>query len=272
MSEEKAKKKVDGKKVAIIIFNVIFYVIIALIFASAVWGLVCKFTGEDTYSFFGFKLYRVATPSMSRVNEEYSEFLEGHTEQMQVGDLILIRNLKEDENPKVYDIVTFRMGGKTIVHRVVNIDDEGVWYTTRGDANNNTDGERTREEFTGTYVANLGGFAGDLVGFVQSWYGVAAMAGCGFVIFAVLFVLELLRRKEKAKEALEDTKDTSAEDKSEDNATQEKAEKEEDKEEDTPLAEDKTTEEKGETDLPIAIDSADTPKRIKKIVGKKEIK
>ncbi|MBR2984248.1 MAG: hypothetical protein IKC60_01930 [Clostridia bacterium] len=190
---------------------------------------------------------------------------------MQVGDLILIRNLKEDENPEVYDIVTFRMGGKTIVHRVVDIDDEGVWYTTRGDANNNTDGERTREEFTGTYVANFGGFAGDLVGFVQSWYGVAAMAGCGFVIFAVLFVLELLRKKEKAKEALEDTKDTSAEDKSEDNATQEKAEKE-DKEEDTPLAEDKTTEEKGETDLPIAIDSADTPKRIKKIVGKKEIK
>ena len=190
---------------------------------------------------------------------------------MQVGDLILIRNLKEDENPEVYDIVTFRMGGKTIVHRVVDIDDEGVWYTTRGDANNNTDGERTRDEFTGTYVANLGGFAGDLVGFVQSWYGVAAMAGCGFVIFAVLFVLELLRKKEKAKEALEDTKDTSAEDKSEDNATQEKAEKE-DKEEDTPLAEDKTTEEKGVTDLSIVIDSADAPKRIKKIVGKKEIK
>ena len=59
----------------------------------------------------------------------------------------------------------------------------------------------------------------------------------------------------------------------EDKATEEKAEKEEDKEEDTPLAEDKTTEEKGETeDLPIAIDSADTPKRIKKIVGKKESK
>ena len=264
MSEEKAKKKVDGKKVAIIIFNVIFYVIIALIFASAVWGLVCKFTGEDTYSFFGFKLYRVATPSMSRVNDEYSEFLEGHTEQMQVGDLILIRNLKEDENPKVYDIVTFRMGGKTIVHRVVDVDDEGVWYTTRGDANNNTDGERTRDEFTGTYVANLGGFAGDLVGFIQSWYGVAAMAGCGFVIFAVLFVLELLRRKEKAKEALEDTKDTSAEEKSEDNATEEKAEKEEDKEEDDSFDEYEEAE--------IAIDSADTPKRIKKIVGKKEIK
>lgn len=261
---EKTKKKVDGKKVALIIFNVIFYVIIALIFASAIWGIICKYTGSDTYSFFGYKLYRVASPSMSRVNDSYSDFLEGHTEQMQVGDLILIRNLKENENPEVYDIVTFRMGGKTIVHRVVDIDESGEWYTTRGDANNNTDGERTRDEFTGMYVANLGGFAGDLVGFVQSWYGVVAMAGCGFVIFAVLFVLELIKLKEKAKKsALEDTTDSAEDGETADSA--EEPTEESDPSEDSPITE--TTPET--TAVVLAVVGEDKPKRVKKIVGRK---
>ena len=196
---KKEKKTSNGKKVALIVANVVFYIVIAIFYVCAIWGLVGRFSGTDTFSFFGYQMYVVATPSMSRINPEYADFLDGHNEQMQVGDLILIRSLPEDEALEVYDIVTFRMGGQTIVHRVVDVSADGQEIVTRGDANNNTDGTRTRDEFKGKFVANVGSTAGQIVGFVQSTYGVAAMAGCGFVVLGVNLILELIKRKEKTK-------------------------------------------------------------------------
>lgn len=192
-------------RIAKLIGNIVFYVLIILIIAAGIVGIVGKYRGQGRgLGLFGYNFYVVATPSMSRVNPEYADFLEGHDDRIMVGDLIVTRRIKQGEKLALYDMVTFVQGGNVIVHRIVKItvkDNGTVFYTTRGDSNNAADGERTIDEFTGVLVRNAGHGWGEAVKFVQSYYGIAAVAGVIAIILIAILVNDALKnRQPKPKE------------------------------------------------------------------------
>ena len=203
------KKQNKGLRIAKIIGNLIFYILILAVIAVGIIGIVGKLTGkENAFGMFGANYFVVVTPSMAHVNPDYKDFLAGHDDRIQVGDLIITRRIKKDEKLHLYDVVTFteiKDGQKrTIVHRVVQIEtgaDGNVWYTTRGDSNNVTDGKRTIDEFSGILTKNAGQGWGDFVKFIQSYYGIAAVAGIVAVILITVLINDSITKKENAKKA-----------------------------------------------------------------------
>lgn len=57
------------------------------------------------------------------------------------GDAVIIQKIKEDEALKEGDIIAFSVDGKTVIHRLVDIERVGskYMYHTKGDANNSED-------------------------------------------------------------------------------------------------------------------------------------
>lgn len=192
-------KAYKALRIARLVGNIVFYTLITLIIVAGIVGIVGKYKGNGTsIGLFGFNFYVVTTGSMATVNPEYADFLEGHDDQIQAEDLIVTRKIKQGEQLHLYDTVTFtNRSGDIVVHRVVDIQEVNgtVWYTTRGDANNATDGQRTIDEFKGIVVDNAGHGWGQIVKFVQSYYGIAAIAGAIAIILLSILVNDYLAKK-----------------------------------------------------------------------------
>ena len=201
MSQPNVSTKTNkAKRVVKTIGSVLFYVVIITIIAVAVMGIVAKARGKDgNLSLFGYSFYVVVTPSMSYVEDKYADFLDGHTDQIQVGDLVITKKIPSGYELQLYDIVTFYQNKRVIIHRIVDIKEAttgDVMYKTRGDANVTSDGSRTRDEFLGIMVKNAGQGAGKVVNFVQSAWGIAAIAASIAVIIVATMVAGTIKKKE----------------------------------------------------------------------------
>jgi len=84
-------------------------------------------------SVFGMRIFRVVTGSME------PEIL--------IGDIILI---KEQDDYKVNDIITFRYKDNYITHRIIKIDDNEI--ITKGDGNNKSDEPITKDNVVGKVI------------------------------------------------------------------------------------------------------------------------
>lgn len=198
------KKNTKSRKAVKIIFNVLFYLVMVVFIAVLIFSFVQKIAGNDSYLFFGLKGMIVQTGSMSFKYD--AEFLEGHDNQLKVDDLVFTRRIEEDEEIEIYDIVTFKLGDATVIHRVVDIQIDSVTgqklYITRGDATPENDSAKTREQLTGIYVFSLGQF-GVAIKFLQSVYGIIALIAC----IAILAIASLIIRYMKNEQPKND-KDT----------------------------------------------------------------
>ncbi len=192
-SENKKKKSVGR-----IILNVIFYLIMVIFIAVLIFSLVEKISGKDIYPFFGYRGMIVKSGSMSFKYEDYKEFLEGHDEQFKINDFVFTRRLKDGEEPDVYDIVTFKIGNETVIHRVVEIKYDAVTgeklYVTRGDAAPKSDSPKKIEDITGIYCFSMGQF-GVVVKFFKSSYGIIALIACLTIIAITSLILNYLKKK-----------------------------------------------------------------------------
>lgn len=201
-TQEKTNKHKKAKKVVNIIADILFYVVCALLVVVLICYFVDKFSGEETYPFFGFRGMVVKSNSMSFKNEDFKEFLKGHDEQFKKDDLIFTRKLKKGEELSVYDIVTFKSGNMTVIHRIVEIyEKDGVtYYVTRGDASpeDGTDSPKTIDQITGVYASNWGKM-GVIVNFVQSLYGVLALILCLTIVLIAFAVLQYARKEAEKK-------------------------------------------------------------------------
>ncbi|MBQ4443912.1 MAG: hypothetical protein II896_04535 [Clostridia bacterium] len=190
-----------------IIGNIVFYVVILAIILFGIIGVVGRFKGTGGgFGFAGYNAYVVASNSMYAVHPDNfrKEDIEalGDT-QFARGELVIVRNLKPSDELKDLDIVTFPQDNVIIIHRIVGIYTDGsgrTFYVTQGDANNNTDGDRTREEFKGIMVANWGPKAGTFVTFIQSGWGIAAIALALGIAIAAWLVYDAIKDKEKVLE------------------------------------------------------------------------
>lgn len=166
----------------------IFNICISIIFTTIVFAvaslIIQKFAlKEEIPNVFGYKILQVMSGSMS------GEF--------ETGDTILIKEIKNEGDLKIGDVITYRIEKKTMVtHRIVNITKIGekLNYTLKGDANNIEDSEKVIfSNIEGIYVRKLN-LIGKLINFMQKPYGMV-------IIFMtpVLLILYVINN-EKAKE------------------------------------------------------------------------
>ena len=135
----------------------------------------------------GLQVYNIVSPSME---PHYS-----------VGDLIYVKSVDPD-SVKVGDPITFVLNEDLVVatHRVVAIDSENRQFTTKGDANKT-------EDAAPVHFNNLIGvpvFAIPLMGYVSAFIqkppGMYIAIAFGIVLLAVVFLPDILAKKNKKEE------------------------------------------------------------------------
>ena len=208
----KINKQKKKKSALEVILNVLLWIIIvAVLFVDAV-AIVSKLRGDDTFNFFGYRAYLVNnSPSMSEIHPSNMHYLANRQdEQFGANDLIFIKPVEDSSQLSIYTVVAYKnSNGKTVVHRIIDkteyVNQQGQvvrMYTCRGDANNANDPYLVDErQIIGIYWTTWGSGFATVIRFVQSIYGVIAVAGCLFIYFFAAFWLEVLadkQRKEKA--------------------------------------------------------------------------
>ena len=130
------------KRILNICILIIFTTIVFAVASLIIQKFVIK---EEIPNVFGYKILQVMSGSMS------GEF--------ETGDTILIKEIKNESDLKIGDIITYRIEKNTMVtHRIVNITKIGekLNYTLKGDANNTEDSEKvTFSNIEGIYIRKL---------------------------------------------------------------------------------------------------------------------
>ena len=188
-------------KKSIKISNIILNTICALIFIFVAYELILKFTNNSIY-LFGVRSDVVLSDSMSYKNKEpeIQEFLKGHDNQLQVGDLVYSQKVTKKTDLKVYDIVLFKNkdSGLVTIHRIVEIKDgkdyqDGLTrYVIRADTANyySTDGAYLQSEILARYQTRIP-WVGHIHTFLTSIFGVILLVG----LIVIILVYEFLEDK-----------------------------------------------------------------------------
>lgn len=183
------------KKIMRGLFNLIFYsVLLAILIGSTVFA----FSKDPGKSYFGYRFYNVLSNSMVPSQEAVDAGLTGG---FQKGDLILIK-MMEPEAIQVGDIITFipdKEANAYLTHRVVEIKNrlnntEGLYFITRGDANNTNDPAIAADMVVGKKVAVLP-HMGTVIEFIRKNLLpvlIFLVAGFGFIL-----VLKMLLAKQE---------------------------------------------------------------------------
>ena len=173
-------KMIFLKKIFDIFFSIVFAIIILVVTSLIIQKYILK---EEVPNIFGYKILQVMSGSMS------GEF--------ETGDTILIKEIKEESDLKIGDVITYRIAKNTLVtHRIVNITKTGesLNYTLKGDANNVEDSEKILfSSIEGIYVKKLI-LIGKIISFMQKPYGMVII----FVvpILLILYIINAERTKE----------------------------------------------------------------------------
>ena len=136
----------------------------------SLWIIANIFTALDM-SFFGFRIYRVATGSMEP--------------NLRINDVVII---KKQENYTINDIVTFKQRGNYVTHRIVKENKNEI--TTKGDNNNSEDESILKEDIVGKviYTFKLIGFVLFMLSEPSSW--IVIFVVCIILIFSIPVKLE----------------------------------------------------------------------------------
>lgn len=173
-------KMIFLKQIFDIFFSIVFAIIILVVTSLIIQKYILK---EEVPNIFGYKILQVMSGSMS------GEF--------ETGDTILIKEIKEESDLKIGDVITYRIAKNTLVtHRIVNITKigENLSYTLKGDANNVEDSEKILfSSIEGIYVKKLI-LIGKIISFMQKPYGMVII----FVvpILLILYIINAERTKE----------------------------------------------------------------------------
>lgn len=173
-------KMIFLKQIFDIFFSIVFAIIILVVTSLIIQKYILK---EEVPNIFGYKILQVMSGSMS------GEF--------ETGDTILIKEIKEESDLKIGDVITYRIAKNTLVtHRIVNITKTGesLNYTLKGDANNVEDSEKILfSSIEGIYVKKLI-LIGKIISFMQKPYGMVII----FVvpILLILYIINAERTKE----------------------------------------------------------------------------
>lgn len=183
----KRRKDINTRiKKIIFIFLVIILYNVVLLYMS----YIDKF---DTPSFYIYKAYLISTESMEP--------------ELKKGDAIIIKKVAEDQL-RVNDIVTFKINGEIITHRIVRIDEVNFekFYITKGDNNNVEDSDELRfSDIEGKQIIKIP-HLGNIVAGLKNGIVIILV-----VLIALIMYLNRIEMKEKSearreKKKIEDEK------------------------------------------------------------------
>lgn len=137
-TKEKNEKKVSIKKIIKIIWQIISWTIIAILLF-----IIIRAVAFNKKELFGYNLYIIGSGSMEP--------------EIQVGDAILVKKIKDNEQLNKGDVIAFSENNLIVVHRIVEIKtSDEIKYITKGDNNNIEDnGYRKKEEIKGKMVFKI---------------------------------------------------------------------------------------------------------------------
>lgn len=159
-----------GKK----IFDVLCWVVIAVLVISVIISVVSRFMGTNP-SLFGYSVFRVSSGSMSP--------------ELEVGDVILGKSVDDPMNIKVGDIVTYKgsgeLSGKFITHKVIvapeEVDGE-IMLQTKGVANEIADSPINADRVVSVVISELK-FLESFYNFFFSPWGLLAIIALIIIVF-----------------------------------------------------------------------------------------
>ncbi len=197
----------EKKKVKV--SSILIYSVCVFLFLFAAYGIVIKLTRNSIY-LFGVRSDAVLTESMSYKNDDpvVQEFLTGHDDQLQKGDLVYSEKVTSDTELNVYDIVIFKSHdtGLETIHRIVDIKDGSDYadkqdrYLIRADTANNesNDGLYRKEEIIARYKAKVP-FLGHIKTFFSSIFGLILIVGLMIIMLVYDFIASNYITDEKNK-------------------------------------------------------------------------
>jgi len=159
-----------GKK----FFDVLCWVVIAVLVISVIISVVSRFMGTNP-SLFGYSVFRVSSGSMSP--------------ELEVGDVILGKSVDDPMNIKVGDIVTYKgsgeLSGKLITHKVIvapeEVDGE-IMLQTKGVANEIADSPINADRVVSVVISELK-FLESFYNFFFSPWGLLAIIALIIIVF-----------------------------------------------------------------------------------------
>ncbi len=110
---------------------------------------------------------------------------------LSVNDVIVV---KETDSPQVGDMLLYRSGNELVVHRVVEVINNGETVITRGDANEVNDPPVSRSEFIGRVVWVIPKL-GNVIAFFKSVYGVIALFSLCAVVYIGVYLVKQVTKK-----------------------------------------------------------------------------
>lgn len=184
MTDKFLRKVSKTKK---IISNTIINIFFILAIVSITIIATQKFFFKDNIpEIFGYKMLQVVSGSMAG--------------EIEVGETILIKNVKNESDLKVGDIVTYNEDDNALVtHRIVDITYENGQkkYVMKGDANNTNDKNKVSyEDIEGRYVLKMS-FLGVIVDFISKPIGIAVFCAIPLLFLAIFNMKD--RKKELKK-------------------------------------------------------------------------
>lgn len=188
--EQIEKRNEKNKRRRQIIKNVLFVIIVILLYNIF---LITKSTLDQTSpkTIFGHKAYIITTNSMEPT--------------INVGDIIIVSGI-EKSNIKVDDIVTFEQEGKTITHRIVEVNktDQGEKYVTKGDNNQVNDVEEiTYEQIIGILVFKIPRI-GNIILLLEDKIYVILLLNLALIIYINTRRVEEKKKMRREKKKIED--------------------------------------------------------------------
>ncbi len=151
------------------IINLIFNLLIIIIFLFILCFTLLSLRNEDR-KVMSYGIYQVVSGSMYPV--------------LEINDFVLI---KEVEDYKVNDIITYKKNGEYITHRIINID--GNEIIAKGDANNKNDDVILKESIIGKFICKL-----NVLKFIYKIYTNYYFIGCLCIIIIILMFKNILKK------------------------------------------------------------------------------
>ena len=185
MKKEKASRI---KSIIKAVFNLLSYLILAGLTIFIVYMLVFMLkgmNGDEPPTVLDHQIYIVQSNSMSPT--------------FKTGSLLIIKKV-DATAIRENDIITFRRNRDNVAttHRVMRIlNDEGLQFVTRGDANNVDDPlPVSAEDVSGIVVASLP-YIGYFIGFIRTKQGLLVCIIIPALILMIFQVLKLLKEEKK---------------------------------------------------------------------------
>ena len=138
-----------------ILIKIIYIIIIPIILYDLLLIIQTVVNPDITPNILGVKTFNIVSGSMEP--------------EISVDDIVVVRNMPKEEINK-NDIITFKIDGEVITHRIIEIEEyEGnLTYTTKGDSNEVTDIEKIEyNQIEGKYIGKIPK-AGKILNFLKN--------------------------------------------------------------------------------------------------------